>query len=167
MNVKMNEHESEIDKKLNAILGITYETNESPNDSSNEVITLENNEIEIIEPEITDLVPVENDNTFDQSDADFELARNNIKELTNIGMQNIKRLSELAIDSQTPRMFEVLSDMIKNINDVNTNLIDIHNKKISSTPAEETSNQTINVNQAVICTSTDALKRIKERKRNN
>lgn len=151
---------SEIDKKLNAILGVEYEEHEPKND----LIEIQNNEIELIKDtqnEIELVTPV-----VDQSDIDFEFARQNIKELSNIGMENIKKLSTIAKDSQTPRMFEVLSGFIKNISDINSNLIDIHSKKLSSSSEETVSNNNINVNQAIICTGSDMLKRIKERKNN-
>lgn len=151
---------SEIDKKLNAILGVEYDEQESKND----LIEIPNNEIEIIKDTQNEIELVTTP-TIDQSDIDFEFARQNIKELSNIGMENIKKLSTIAKDSQTPRMFEVLSGFIKNISDINSNLIDIHTKKLSSS-SEETVSSNINVNQAIICTGSDMLKRIKERKNN-
>ena len=156
----MSESVSEIDKKLNAILGVNYEEHES-----NEITVVPENEIEVIEPISSELVPVNEE--LDQSDIDFEFARQNIKELSKIGMDNIVKLSSLAKDSQTPRMFEVLSGMIKNISVINSNLIDIHNKKLSSTTVSEESASTINVNQAVICTGSEMLKKIKNRKNNS
>lgn len=160
----MSENISEIDKKLNAILGITYEE-EIP--SNQEIVVQEdNNEIETVSHEIiTDLVPIKQENIPDQADIDFEFARQNIKKLSDIGMENIEKLSYIARDSQTPRMFEVLSGMIKNIGELNSGLIDIHNKKLSSTTATEEPASSINVNQAIICTSTDTLRKIKERKK--
>lgn len=158
----MSESISEIDRKLNAILGIDYEEHQETEDSK-EITIIPEQEIELIEPKSNnDLVVV---GEKDQSDIDFDFARQNIKELSDIGMENIKRLSNIAMDSQTPRMFEVLSGMIKNIGELNSGLIDIHNKKLSSTSEPEETTSTINVNQAVICTSTDTLRKIKERKK--
>lgn len=159
----MSETISEIDRKLNAILGIDYEEHQE-SEESKEITIIPEQEIELIDSKSNnDLVVVEEK---DQSDIDFDFARQNIKELSDIGMENIKKLSSIAKDSQTPRMFEVLSGMIKNIGELNTGLIDIHNKKLSSTTAtEEAPSSTINVNQAVICTSTDTLRKIKERKK--
>lgn len=151
---------SEIDKKLNAILGVEYEEQEP----SKDLIEVQDNEIELIRDSQKELEVISP--SVDQSDIDFEFARQNIKELSNIGMENIKKLTAIAKDSQTPRMFEVLSGFIKNISDINSNLIDIHNKKLSSVSEEPASNNNINVNQAIICTGADMLKRIKERKNN-
>lgn len=151
---------SEIDKKLNAILGVEYEEQEP----SKDLIEVQDNEIELIRDSQKELEVISP--SADQSDIDFEFARQNIKELSNIGMENIKKLTAIAKDSQTPRMFEVLSGFIKNISDINSNLIDIHNKKLSSVSEEPVSNNNINVNQAIICTGADMLKRIKERKNN-
>lgn len=160
----MSENISEIDKKLNAILGITYEEETTTNQEI--VVQENNNEIETVSPEIiTDLVPINQENILDQSDIDFEFARQNIKKLSDIGMENIEKLSYIARDSQTPRMFEVLSGMIKNISDINSNLIDIHNKKISTANPQEEPTSSINVNQAIICTGSEMLKRIKDRKK--
>lgn len=158
----MSDNISEIDKKLNAILGVDYVEEEQL--TSSEIANIEPADIEVIEPIQSDLVLPEQ---IDQSDIDFEFARQNIKRLSDIGMENIEKLSYVARDSQTPRMYEVLSGMIKNISDINSNLVDMHNKKISSTSSHTEEPAPINVNQAIICTSTDALKRIKERKNNN
>ncbi len=158
----MSDNISEIDKKLNAILGVDYVEEEQL--TSSEIANIEPADIEVIEPIQSDLVLPEQ---IDQSDIDFEFARQNIKRLSDIGMENIEKLSYVARDSQTPRMYEVLSGMIKNISDINSNLVDMHNKKISSTSSHAEEPAPINVNQAIICTSTDALKRIKERKNNN
>lgn len=146
-----------IDQKLNTILGVDVEN------------VVENKEVPvIIEPneivevaENNDLVPVENtdDSEFNE---DFHFARDNMKEISKIGMQSIKELSTVARDSQTPRIYEVLSKMMKDVSDINATIIDNHSKKIAQQPVEESSSIKVNsVENAIFCTSADMLRKIK------
>lgn len=150
-----------IEQKLNAILGVEADEQKSP---ANETF---NNDLEIIKD--NDLSPIieennisNNDNEFEQ---DFEFARKNMKEISNMGMKAIKDLSSIARESQTPRIYEVLSNMMKNISDINANIIDNHSKKISQQPVEEANSVKVNsIENAVFCTSYDVLKKIKQHK---
>lgn len=147
-----------IEHKLNAILGVETEHN---------LPVIEHNDLEIIEekdllPIIEESTPISNDNEFEQ---DFEFARKNMKEISNMGMKAIKDLSSIARESQTPRIYEVLSNMMKNISDINANIIDNHSKKISQQPVEEANSVKVNsIENAVFCTSYDVLKKIKQHK---
>ena len=127
-----------IANKLNAILGIEVE-------------------------EDNKLIEISQEQPSTDYDEDFEFARSNMKEISKVGMNAIKELSYVARDSQTPRIYEVLSKMMKDVSDINATIIDNHSKKISQQPVEEASTVKVNsIENAVFCTSADMLKRIKQ-----
>ena len=65
----------------------------------------------------------------EQKDDDFELARNTLRDL--IGKNNavITDLVDLARNSEAPRAFEVVSQMIKTQSEIAKDLIGIHKQK--------------------------------------
>ena len=60
---------------------------------------------------------------------DAEYASDNIRKLIEIGMGAVEDAAHVARDSEQPRAYEVVSTMIKNLTDMNLQLMDIHGKK--------------------------------------
>ena len=146
-----------IDQKLNAILGV--EPDENQNQEIETIEEVSNLPSEIIWDNLHQCEVVDNDTEFNE---DFEFARNNMKEISDMGMKAIKELSMVARDSQTPRIYEVLSGMMKNVSDINATIIDNHSKKIAQQPVEESDPIKVNsVENAIFCTSADVLKKLK------
>jgi hypothetical protein len=111
-------------------------------------------DLETIVPEETtqELVPINNSVATD--DADF--ARTNIKELINNGNTALNNLLTVAKDSQAPRAYEVAATLIKNLSDLNKDLMEIQKRKQDLT-GESTKNKNINVDKAVFVGSTTEL----------
>lgn len=65
----------------------------------------------------------------DNKDNDFEFARKNYYDLLVKGSEALEEMMEVARATEHPRAFEVLSGMMKNVADINGNLIDLHKKK--------------------------------------
>ncbi len=65
----------------------------------------------------------------DDKDRDFEFARQNYRELLLKGSEALEEMIEVARATEHPRAFEVLSGMMKNVSDINGNLLDLHKKK--------------------------------------
>ena len=146
-----------IDQKLNAILGV--EPDENQNQEIETIEEVSNLPSEIVSDNLPQCEVVDNDTEFNE---DFEFARNNMKEISDMGMKAIKELSMVARDSQTPRIYEVLSGMMKNVSDINATIIDNHSKKIAQQPVEESNPIKVNsVENAIFCTSADVLKKLK------
>lgn len=146
-----------IDQKLNAILGV--EPTENQNQEIETIEEVSNLPSEIVSDNLPQCEVVDNDTEFNE---DFEFARNNMKEISDMGMKAIKELSMVARDSQTPRIYEVLSGMLKNVSDINATIIDNHSKKIAQQPVEESNPIKVNsVENAIFCTSADVLKKLK------
>jgi hypothetical protein len=88
------------------------------------------------------------------SDADF--ARNNIRELVTQGNQAVDELMLIARDGQHPRAFEVLSGLMKNLADMNKDLLEIQKRKKDLVPKAESQNN-LNIDKAVFVGSTAEL----------
>lgn len=71
--------------------------------------------------------PVDKSKSEVNQDADY--AKDNIKKLIEIGMNSVEDAAAVARDSESPRAYEVVSTMIKNLTDMNLQLMDIHGKK--------------------------------------
>ena len=67
--------------------------------------------------------------TKDNADNDFEYARQTYHNLLAKGDDALEEMMEVARATEHPRAFEVLSNMMKHIADINGNLIDLHKKK--------------------------------------
>ena len=106
----------------------------------------------VSEDTVQDLVPINNSVVTD--DADF--ARSNIKNLINSGSSALNNLLTVAKDSQQPRAYEVAATLIKNLTDLNKDLMEIQKRKQDLT-GESTKNKNINVDKAVFVGSTTEL----------
>src|SRR6056300_570015 len=93
-----------------------------------------------------------NDNPNIKSDYDY--SRETYYELIEKGRESLDLMIEVARESEHPRAFEVLSNMIKNISDVNDKLMDLNkkNKEITQTKEEQ---KTITNNNVFIGSTTD------------
>lgn len=61
-------------------------------------------------------------------DNDFEFARKTYYDILVKGSEALEEMMEVARATEHPRAFEVLSNMMKNMADVNGNLLDLHKK---------------------------------------
>ena len=61
-------------------------------------------------------------------DIDFSLARANMKNLINDGMNALDGIMKVAEASDSPRAYEVAALLLKTISDINKDLINIHEK---------------------------------------
>lgn len=90
-------------------------------------------------------------NKLDQrvsSDADY--ARNNIKDLIDTARTALTHALDVAVQSESPRAYEVLANLINTSADLNTKLVDVHQReqRMSGTTPEAkpvTQNVTNNV----------------------
>lgn len=124
------------------------------NEKLSEVLDIE--PIEIKEPEPVQLVEVQTNSAVDD---DAEFARKNIKELITKGTTAMDNLLQIANASEHPRAFEVAAGLIKNIADMNKDLLEIQKRKRDLDPvaAAAKNNQTTNIDKAVFVGSTTEL----------
>ena len=111
----------------------------------------------------TDIEPVKDMVTItDPVDSDAEYARQNLKNLIAKGNDAVDHIVSIAKQSEHPRAFEVAAGMLKNLADMNKDLLEIQKRKQDLKPKVTTNTQNINVDKAVFVGSTsDLLKQLK------
>jgi hypothetical protein len=92
----------------------------------------------------------------DPVNADADFARENIRELVVQGNQAVNELMLIARDGQHPRAFEVLSGLMKNLADMNKDLLEIQKRKKDLAPKAEAQNN-LSIDKAVFVGSTAEL----------
>ncbi len=122
------------------------------NEKLSEIFDVEPIKIETVKQKI---VPVEEINVV-ESDAEF--ARKNIRELIQKGGFAIEDLLQVAKHSESPRAYEVAANMIKNLSDLNKDLLEIQKRK-KDLVVEKSSNG-VNVDKAVFIGSTAELMKL-------
>lgn len=61
----------------------------------------------------------------DSARSDFEMARTNLHEIINTGLESLAKLAQIADQSQHPRSFEVLAKLIDSIATANKDLLEL------------------------------------------
>lgn len=97
-----------------------------------------------------------------QLDADIEYVRNNTYNYIEAGKMALNSALELARQSEQPRAFEVFATLLKAVSDVNTDLINVHEKKAKLKAPKEGTATTNNtqVNNSVFVGSTAELSKM-------
>ena len=118
-------------------------------------------EIDPIPLEIqTDIVEVK-----DVVEDDAEFARQNLRTLIQKGNDAADHIVEIAKQSEHPRAFEVAAGMLKNLADMNKDLLEIQKRKQDLQPKITNNTQNLNIDKAVfVGTAADLLKQLKDNK---
>ena len=74
------------------------------------------------------IVPVIKNDDSGESEIDFQYARENLYHLAERGRDALEDLLELANQSQHPRAYEVVGQLIKTLTDTNDRIVDIQKK---------------------------------------
>jgi hypothetical protein len=90
-------------------------------------------------------------------DDDAEFARQNIRELIQKGNDAVEGILHVAKESEHPRAYEVAANLIKNLSDLNKDLMEIQKRKKDLVPQEHKNFGNINVDKAVFVGSTTEL----------
>lgn len=157
--------------KIHEVLGIRPIEEAKQEENITDVNPLVNNDIEEVEvnhivkhepPQPPALVVDDDENI-----KDLEEARQNVKDLINIGYDAMSEILEIAKQSEQPRAFEVVSTLMKTMLEANKDLADISSKKKYAKeellgPKEAA--QTNVTNNNLIVSTADLLKMIKGEK---
>ena len=123
------------------------------NDKLSKALDIEPMEFEVVESETkTEIVPVSN-----AVDDDAEFARCNIRNLIEKGNKAMDELLLVANASEHPRAYEVAAGLIKNLADLNKDLLEIQKRRKDLSPQEAASVKNVNVDKAVFVGSTVEL----------
>jgi hypothetical protein len=90
-------------------------------------------------------------------DDDAEFARQNIRELIQKGNDAVEGILHVAKESEHPRAYEGAANLIKNLSDLNKDLMEIQKRKKDLVPQEHKNSGNINVDKAVFVGSTTEL----------
>jgi len=132
-----------LEKSMEELLDLSSETT-----SMQEKIQQNNTPVEVIESE-----------TEDRAENDYEYARQNLKKIIETGSMALQELSSIASTSESPRAFEVVAQMVKNLSDTNKDLLELQ-KKLKTLKAEEEKKSPNNVTNALFVGSTSELQKL-------
>lgn len=101
----------------------------------------------------------------DPIEDDAEFARQNLRDLIEKGNDAADHIISVAKQSDHPRAFEVVAGMLKNLADMNKDLLEVQKRKQDLQPKTTNNTQNLNIDKAVFVGSTaELLKQLKENK---
>jgi hypothetical protein len=100
----------------------------------------------------------------DTTDNDFEYARQTYHDLLIKGSDALEEMMEVARATEHPRAFEVFSNMMKNVADINGNLLDLHKKKHDMKPNNQKALAAQTTNNVFVGSTTDLQRLLKDEK---
>lgn len=125
--------------------------------SLSEVFDLDDDE-DIIEGEVLSVIEYDNKETsiqtqLSQKEKDFEMVRQNMFDLLDRGNDLLEDAIHIATESEQPRAFEVANGILKQLSDMNNQIMDLHNKK--KEVVEEKKETTVTNNTMFVGTTAD------------
>lgn len=128
----------------------------------NETFNIDDSE-QIIHPEVeeatTEIIQKEKRSVIDDIKKDYEYTRGNLYSIIEKGQEAINNVLELAQETDTPRAYEVVGQLIKNVSDATDKLIDLQ-KKIKDLDEVKTQKGPTNVTNALFVGSTAELSKM-------
>lgn len=104
-----------------------------------------------------------------QVEKDFDKVRDNLHEIIRQGTESLYHAIEVAKQSEHPRAFEVVGNLMKQLSDINVQILDVHKKKqgILENKDEQQSGTTKNVtnNSIFVGTTNELLNMINDMKK--
>lgn len=98
--------------------------------------------------------------TGDKLQDDFDVARNNLHVLLLDGQQALQSALDVAQQSEHPRAFEVVGNLIKQLADINQQLLDLHQQKQKLDEPKGDSKKQVTNNNAIFVGSTSDLNKL-------
>lgn len=97
----------------------------------------------------------------DKIEQDYDKARSNIHDLLAKGHEALATALEVAKQSEHPRAFEVVGNLVKQLTDVNQQLIDLHQQKAKLDAPKEGEKKVTNNNAIFVGSTAELTKMIK------
>ena len=117
--------------------------------------------------ESTNIKKIENIDTIaNDIKKDYEYSRGNIYSIIEKGQEAINGILELAQETESPRAYEVVGQLIKNVSDATDKLMELQ-KKLKSIEEVKTGIGPTNVTNALFVGSTSELSKLLKGKLNN
>jgi endoglucanase Acf2 len=108
---------------------------------------------------ITKTGEVINDTT-NKVEADYDTTRNNLRILLQQGQEALQKSLDVAMQSEHPRAFEVVGNLMKQLADINQQLLDIHQQKQKLDGPKETARREVTNNNVIFTGSTAELNKL-------
>ena len=103
---------------------------------------------------------VSNEDIVHDTETDVEFVRETLKDLVNKSSEALDHLSIIAQETEHPRAYEVLSNMIKQTGDLTTELLDVQKKRKDITQENSSTNNQSTTNNAIFVGSTKELQQM-------
>ena len=100
----------------------------------------------------------------DNVDNDIEFARRNYYDILVKGSEAMEEMMDVARATEHPRAFEVFSNMMKNVADINGNLLDLHKKKHDMKSNNQKALAAQTTNNVFVGSTTDLQRLLKDEK---
>lgn len=127
------------------------------NDKLNEVFNVSG---EVVSVEVEEEVEIEQiKSSVDDIKKDYEYTRGNIYSIIEKGQEAINNVLELAQETDSPRAYEVVGQLIKNVSDAADKLIDLQ-KKLKDLDETKSIKGPTNVTNALFVGSTAELSKL-------
>ena len=123
--------------------------NEKPND----ILDIEPTSVTEVVPKPVTTVPAE------ITDDDYEYARNNLKGLIENGKEVMQNIMFVAKESESPRSYEVVGQLIKTLAETNKDLLDLAKKSKELRSDKEEKSGDTNITNALFVGSTTELQK--------
>ena len=122
--------------------------------------------IEKIDVEVVDIIQKDSQKN-ENIESDYQRTRNNLHELLRQGQDALNHALEVAKVSEHPRAFEVVGGLMKQVADINHQLLDLHVKhaKLENKDIERTQGSTNVTNNTMFVGSTTELSKMIEQMR--
>ena len=93
---------------------------------------------------------------------DYDTTRDNLRELLLTGQNALMHALEVAKQSEHPRAFEVVGNLMKQLADVNQQLLDLHQQKqkLDGTNGKQQADKQVTNNNAIFVGSTEDLSKM-------
>ena len=93
-------------------------------------------------------------------DDDYEITRNNLRLILTQGQSALMKALDVAHQSEHPRAFEVVGNLMKQLADVNQQLLDLHQQKQKLDGPKEGSKKEVTNNNVIFTGSTADLNKL-------
>jgi hypothetical protein len=92
---------------------------------------------------------------------DFDTSRNNLRILLQQGQEALQKSLDVAMQSEHPRAFEVVGNLMKQLADINQQLLDLHQQKQKlDEPSKADKAKQVTNNNAIFVGSTAELNKL-------
>ena len=123
------------------------------NEKLNDILDIEPTSVTEVVPKPVTTVPAE------ITDDDYEYARNNLKGLIENGKEVMQNIMYVAKESESPRSYEVVGQLIKTLAETNKDLLDLAKKSKELRSDKEEKSGDTNITNALFVGSTTELQK--------